>query len=231
MTAVTAAPAASLRMFMRCSPPPDDDWTSSTSTLSKRCFRRVGYIVRQTPFMPVADFTGDATPRWRVAGAASGARQVKRGVGSAEPGRRIGQQGIEGHLGRADERRVDAERRRDDADERARAPAGRTASSSASMRVRGRAGSSRACGPPRMTSRGLRMFTRPASPMPSQRPTCVEGGERRLVDRPRPRAGRRRCRRDPRRPGDPAQREQHALADLGLPAADRAAAARRRRPG
>ena len=34
----------------------------------------------------------------------------------AEPGRRIGEQGIEGHLGRPDERRVDAELRRDDPD-------------------------------------------------------------------------------------------------------------------
>ena len=232
MTAVTATACGEpANVHARFSPPPMTLTSSGGARrlVRKRCFRRVGYIVRQTPFMPVAVLPATLTCWNGAAASPSGARQVEGGVAAAEPGRRVGQQRLERHLGRADERRVDPERRRDDADERPRAPAGRTGSSSASMASR-TSGYSRLCGPPRITSRGLRMLTSPASPMPSQRPTCAmaaiadsepaSASAQDGVDAGATRVGRM-----------TGQREQLALADLGLPAADASRSGRRRRRG
>ena len=177
--------------------------------------------------MPVAAFrrrdASSATASRRVA--TSGARQVEAAAvaaGRTRPPDRTSR-GSKAISAAPTSGRVDAELRRDDPDLASATPAGRTARARASIRSRAR-GSSRAFGPPRMTSRGLRTFTRPASPMPSQRPTSSMAASAVAS----PASASRSTASMPSRPssgGVARADEQDALADLGLPAADRAAPA------
>ena len=120
--------------------------------------------------------------------------------------------------------RVHAERGRDDPDERAR----RRQRPAVELRLEGAAiardGSGRSS-PPRTTSRGLRTLTSPARPMPEPAARRRRG---RPARRATPSAASRRTASTSARPpavGRARRGEQGALADLGLPAADRAAAA------
>ena len=176
--------------------------------------------------MPVAASGGDRCRRWsgaaahvrRSPGEAAGPARPNQAAGSASSGSNaISAAPSSGAStpSAAGTTRTSARGRRQRVADRARP-----------RRRRGRSGWMRPNRPPSTTSRGLRMFTSPASPMPSQRPTCVERGERRLGARLRPRASTASSRRDRASAGWPASARSSALADLGLPAADRAAAAR-----
>ena len=143
----------------------------------------------------------------------------------SEPRRRIGQERLERELGGAAQRRVDAELRRDDPHESARRREGATIELRLDDRERRTDGSARTARRARRAA-GSSRLTRPARPIPSQRPISSRApravGRARLGLAPgarRPRPGRRSAAR-------PARRRSALLADLGLPAADRPAAAR-----
>ena len=176
--------------------------------------------------MPVAALARRSTARWSgCERATSGARQVKRAARAAEPGRRIG---------RAAARRPSRPRRR--AARRRRGPPARRGPARGTPAARtGRArpravprtsGWRRACGPPRITSRGLRMLTRPAEPDAQPAPDVGERRERRRRTRPRPRAARRRCRPGRRRRDSPASASSMPSPTSVSQQPDRPAAAR-----
>ena len=152
---------------------------------------------------------------------------ARPGPSSGQPAGRVGQERLEGELGGAEQRGVHAERRRDDADQRARRRQGARSSSRSSGSATN--GWIRPKRPPRTMSRGLKTLTRPparsrASARP-RRARCRAAGEPAAASRSTastavapPPAGR------------PARRSSARLADLGLPAADRAAADTAARP-
>ena len=126
----------------------------------------------------VASPTVVLAPRGPVAARPSCTRKLQWTPAGREPAGRIGEQRLERELRRTEQRGVDPEHRRDDADQPARgrrAPAGRA-------RARAPAptnGWIRPNRPPSTISSGLRMLTRPASPMPEPAADVVEGAQRR----------------------------------------------------
>ena len=151
-------------------------------------------------------------------------RAARRGAGPSNQARRIVEDRLEGQLGGTEQRRVDAERRRHDLDERPRRGEGPPVELALDRSRRRTGGGGRSC-PPSTTRAGLSVLTRPASPIPSHRPTSARAAS--AVASPAAASARTASTAAlPPSAGRPARTQQRLLADLRLPAADRAAPAR-----
>ena len=230
MTAVRPRRAASLRMFMRVSLLLMTSVVVGVDVCATACFRRVGYIVRQTPFMPVAG-SRRRLPRWTVGGSPrQAARQVEawsrrpnQAAGSASSGSNASSAAP---TSGASTPSVAGTTRTSARGRRQRAPVELRLDASRDERIDPAEQAAEDHEP--------RVEDVDEAGQPDAQPAADlrRGPRRAWRRRPRPRARTRvDARRGRRRRDGRRSAQQRALADLGLPAADRAAAARRRRPG